>query len=988
MEKHALLIGVSQYSASDLSPLPAAVADARALRRVLRHPEMGGFIDANVTLLEDPDRQAMETAIEELFSGRGKDDLALLYFSGHGLKDDAGRLYLATESTRKHPNGELVRATAVSASAVHENMERSRARRQVVILDSCYSGAFPAEYAIKDDGSIDIPSQFLPRAAPHGANIPGGEGQAILTASTATRYAFQQTDEALSLYTRFLIQGIETGEADGNDNGFVTVGELHEYARQRVQEEQPAMQPGIYLGGGGGAIRVAGTPVGDPRERYAKEVEKSLDHRGEIAIAAHPRLNDWRERLGLDVASYDAIERDAMAARRKEFDGKCQQYGQTVREILKQGKRLADEAEKKNLTDYRQRLGLNAEDVQVIQAKLEKQVAAERERHEKSLERYAIFVRTAIGQEGASFSRETREQMAGLRETLGLSQEAVMETEAKAIQEGARREEKKAPRPKPKPEKRDTGNLLGFLGGLLGFGAGVLAIIYIGIDRGWWESEPVSAQTPTPAVSLADAGATGGSRPPTVGTRPQPPKVPAVSLANATPTTVGRVSPKGAARQDDAANPDIVSGYATLTRPTATPSPTPPPPEPARLMVRSNVSGDTVTIDGRTVGPTGPEAHELPAGEYTVRVEKEGFFPFETEITLVEGGKETIPAVLKPKPAQLVVNANISGGAVTIDGRPLGLTGLKAHELAPGEYAIRVEKAGFEPFETRVTLAAGGEKSIRAHLTTVLALEPGETFRDRLKDGSLGPKMVVIPAGKFRMGSPEDEKGRASDKGPQHRVRISKAFALGVTEVTFADYDRFAKATRRELPSDSGWGRGQRPVINVSWRDATAYAKWLSGQTGEDYRLPTEAEWEYAARARTTTRYFWGGDLEDKLACGFANGADLVAKEEHSEWTTNNCRDGFVNTAPVGSFQANAFGLFDMSGNVWEWTEDCWHDDYENAPEDGRAWGEEDGGNCAWRVLRGGSWDGEPRRLRSAYRLRVNPDYWFFDVGFRLARAL
>nr|VFK13870.1 MAG: Caspase domain-containing protein [Candidatus Kentron sp. LPFa] len=143
MEKHALLIGVSQYSASDLSPLPAAVADARALRRVLRHPKMGGFTDANVTLLENPDRQAMETAIEELFSGRNKDDLALLYFSGHGLKDDAGRLYLATGSTRKHPNGELVRASAVSASAVHENMQRSRARRQVVILDSCYSGAFP-----------------------------------------------------------------------------------------------------------------------------------------------------------------------------------------------------------------------------------------------------------------------------------------------------------------------------------------------------------------------------------------------------------------------------------------------------------------------------------------------------------------------------------------------------------------------------------------------------------------------------------------------------------------------------------------------------------------------------------------------------------------------------------------------------------------------------------------------------------------------------
>jgi len=459
MEKHALLIGVSEYPASDLSPLPAAVRDIRALGAVLRHPEMGGFLDANLTLLENPGRLAMEIAIKQLFSGRDKDDLALLYFSGHGIKDDTGRLYLATRETRKAPNGELVRATAVAAGSVQDNMERSRSQRQVVVLDSCYSGAFPAGFSIKDDGRVDIHTQL------------GGQGRAILSASTSTRYAFEQNDEPLSLYTRFLIRGIETGEADGNDNGFVTVSELHEYACRGVQAAQPAMQPGIYLGGGGGAIRVAGVPIGDPSARYAKEVQQSLDHRGVIAIAARPRLNDWRSRIELDAEVFDAIEAEVSAARRQQFQDKCRQYAQTVREILAAGKKLSDETV--HLQEYRKRLGLAEEDTQAISAKVEKEVAAERERHQKNLQRYAVFFRAAIKQEGASLSDETREQVAELRETLELSPEAVA-----GIEEKVRREEKK-PSKEPKPEKRDMGNLLGFWGGLLGFGAAVLTILAV-----------------------------------------------------------------------------------------------------------------------------------------------------------------------------------------------------------------------------------------------------------------------------------------------------------------------------------------------------------------------------------------------------------------------------------------------------------------------------------------------------------------------------
>jgi formylglycine-generating enzyme required for sulfatase activity len=182
-----------------------------------------------------------------------------------------------------------------------------------------------------------------------------------------------------------------------------------------------------------------------------------------------------------------------------------------------------------------------------------------------------------------------------------------------------------------------------------------------------------------------------------------------------------------------------------------------------------------------------------------------------------------------------------------------------------------------------------------------------KVFRDRLKDGSQGPEMVWIPAGSFRMGDLQG--GGSSDEKPIHRVSVSR-FAIGKYEVTFAEYDKFAQATGRKKPYDEGWGRGNRPVINVSWYDATAYAEWLSKQTGQQYRLPTEAEWEYAARAGTTTKYWWGNTASHEYANYGAESWGPLAKG----------KDRWEYTAPVGSFAANPFGIYDTVGNVWEWT--------------------------------------------------------------------
>jgi formylglycine-generating enzyme required for sulfatase activity len=258
-------------------------------------------------------------------------------------------------------------------------------------------------------------------------------------------------------------------------------------------------------------------------------------------------------------------------------------------------------------------------------------------------------------------------------------------------------------------------------------------------------------------------------------------------------------------------------------------------------------------------------------------------------------------------------------------------------------------------------------------------LDPPKVFRDTLKDGTPGPEMVALPGGTFNMGSPDSEPERSSDEGPVHEVRI-RPFAIGRTELTFAEYDRFAQATGRGKPGDWGWGRGDRPVIEVSWKDATAYAEWLSQQSGQSYRLPTEAEWEYAARAGTETPFWTGGCIHWDQASftGDRGYAGCGAK------TGNDRRK----TVPAGSLPANPWGLHEVAGSVREWVQDCWHEGYQGAPSDGRAWDDADGGDCARRVARGGGWSDHPARLRSASRGWTTAEEAYFYLGFRLARTL
>ena len=262
-------------------------------------------------------------------------------------------------------------------------------------------------------------------------------------------------------------------------------------------------------------------------------------------------------------------------------------------------------------------------------------------------------------------------------------------------------------------------------------------------------------------------------------------------------------------------------------------------------------------------------------------------------------------------------------------------------------------------------------------LTTLgLLLTAGTTFAadsktpagTEFKDCEVCPVMVVMPTGSFMMGSPDSEAHRNANEGPQHRVRIGKPFAVGKFEVTWAEFKAFVDETGYNA-GDFGRRLKNRndSAVNISFNDAVSFVEWMSNKTGSQYRLLTEAEWEYVVRAGTSTPY----PFHSSAIHLFAN--------------TEGEKDGFVYVAPFDFFGANKFGLHNMQGNVMEWTQDCWNENYTNAPTDGSSWLT---GNCNLRVLRGGSWNDEPARARSASRYVLPPDFRLTSLGFRVARTL
>jgi formylglycine-generating enzyme required for sulfatase activity len=326
-----------------------------------------------------------------------------------------------------------------------------------------------------------------------------------------------------------------------------------------------------------------------------------------------------------------------------------------------------------------------------------------------------------------------------------------------------------------------------------------------------------------------------------------------------------------------------------------------------------------------------------------------------------------------------------------------------AEQLVKRAQTISPDLSGLDDFAVRL-------RNARLYAS----LKPGQVIRDHYVDiAGDAPAVVVIPTGEFVMGSPADEPGHADNEEPQRRVRIDTGFALGRSEVSVGEFADFVRASKYVTDAEklgtsavydetSGriadrrgvtWRddyRGERaavtlPVIHVSWNDTQAYLAWLSQHTGKHYRLPSEAEFEYALRAGSAARYPWGDGNPDKPLGNFTGEGDRSPSKRSWSQAFPRYSDGYWGPAPSRSFPANAFGLFDMEGNVSEWVEDCWHDNYVRAPRESNAWVNP---GCERRVVRGGSWGSDPNQVRSAFRIAAAPDTRSARVGFRVARDL
>jgi formylglycine-generating enzyme required for sulfatase activity len=345
---------------------------------------------------------------------------------------------------------------------------------------------------------------------------------------------------------------------------------------------------------------------------------------------------------------------------------------------------------------------------------------------------------------------------------------------------------------------------------------------------------------------------------------------------------------------------------------------------------------------------------KLPEGNYLLEASKQGYKSFEGQIN-VRPSMPTKQINLNPLTYGLTINTTPRNAQVQI----LGIKS-KYHDgikLAPKEYTLQVSAPGYITKKEKINIK---DKALVKNV---------KLDQDVLTQ--LGIELAAIPAGSFMMGSNNGD----DDEKPVHRVSVP-AFKMMTHEVTWAQYQPCIDAGVCSTGSDGdeGWGKGNRPVINVSWNDAQDYIRWLNQQTGMNFRLPSEAEWEYAARANTTTAFSTG----DRISTSQAN---FDGNYTHNGSSKGQYRE---KTLPVGSFQPNDFGLYDMHGNVWEWTQDCWNGSYSGAPNNGAAW---ESGNCGKRVLRGGSWYSLPINLRSASRFRHSASSRYDDNGFRLVQG-
>ncbi|MBI4773070.1 MAG: SUMF1/EgtB/PvdO family nonheme iron enzyme [Deltaproteobacteria bacterium] len=459
----------------------------------------------------------------------------------------------------------------------------------------------------------------------------------------------------------------------------------------------------------------------------------------------------------------------------------------------------------------------------------------------------------------------------------------------------------------------------------------------------------------------------------------------------------------------------VAGGSVVITRPEP---PQASEPLTGSLLVETRPSGAAVFVNEGRVDASPVKLPVLSPGKVEVRASLEGHRDGK-ETVWVQAGKETkVTLFLDPIPTtgSLQVTSHPSGARWYLDGAYVGATPGDMSNVAAGSHKVTVKLDQYRDWEKTVTVSLGGRETVKAELIPVRKeAASGETWRDP----TTGMEFVRVSGGCFQMGQTEAEKRYLikevgeekykewyGDELPRHEVCVD-GFWTAKHEVTVDQFREFVDATGYKTEAEQSGGcyayegewkkkegtswrnpptveqQSNHPVVCVSWNDAKAFAKWLSGESGKKVRLPTEAEWEYAARAGTSTIRFWGDNADD--ACSYANVADQAAKKRWSDWTAHNCDDGYATTAPVGTYKPNPFGLYDMLGNVYEWCDDWYNKDaYSKHRRDNPIY---DSGGFG-RVVRGGGWYVSPGGVRCANRINFGaPDIRFFYLGFRLLRT-
>jgi hypothetical protein len=423
MAKFALLIAVGQFDSGDLASLPKSSTDVDAMKEALIDPELGGFQESDITVLKNPKKQRMEDAVYDLFDKgkRKKDDLLLFYFSGHGITDESGIFFFSTYETRKE-NGKLRPTTAVSSNFVHQWMNQCPSKRVAIILDCCHSGAFAKGLSAKGTANALIKEQL------------GGEGRAILTAASATEYAWAKDEFELSVYTHYLLEGVRTGKADQDGNDWLSLEELHEYAKNKISEAKLEMNPEFYPVRQGAKILLFKAKTTDPSERYRKEIQRYLK-KGKIPTFARSSLEDLRERLQISPAESQSIEQEVFAPVQKKQEN-LKKYEKALREALAEEGSLDSDWIWDELKRIQERYELQDEEVEPIRQKIIPEIQQQQKQKERQAqEEYNNKLRQYEEEFSKAVEREyplsslSRQQLNSWQQSLGLRPEDVQRIE-------------------------------------------------------------------------------------------------------------------------------------------------------------------------------------------------------------------------------------------------------------------------------------------------------------------------------------------------------------------------------------------------------------------------------------------------------------------------------------------------------------------------------------------------------------------------------